>query len=463
MNNQASETQRLLPVWSSKMAFIFAAVGGAVGFANFWRFPFLAGENGGGVFVLVYIFWVAVLGVPIIIAELIIGRRGQGSPVSSMRNLISSEKLSSGWNLIGVFSILVPFLALTFYAVIASWSLDYFVAAAFGTFNGMNADSSAETFRKLLASPLRMFFWHSLFMFITTGIVAMGVKRGLERAVNIMIPSLLLILIFLVGFAAIKGDFSRALHFMFYPDFSQLTLGVVFLALGQAFFSLSVGGGYLMTYSAYLPKNVSLPQASLSIAIIDLLIALLAGLAIFPIVFAFGLDVNSGPGLMFETLPVAFGNMSAGFFVGALFFLLLSFAAFTSTISMLEPAVSWLEERPGISRLKATLGLGVLAWLLGIVFILSFNHWKDIKPLAALPLFHDKNLFGIIDLLVANLMLPLNALLIALFAGWMLSTTITRKELGASADFIYRCWLWTVRVLAPMAILVVLVVSLRQA
>ncbi|NKB36038.1 MAG: hypothetical protein GKR93_02560 [Gammaproteobacteria bacterium] len=267
-----------------------------------------------------------------------------------MRHLISSEKLSRGWNLIGVFSILVPFLALTFYSVIASWSLDYFSAAAFGRFSGIDAGRSTEAFQTLLASPLRMFFWHSLFMLITTAIVALGVKRGLERAVNIMIPSLLAILIFLAGFAAIEGDFSRAFHFMFYPDFSQLTLGVIFLALGQAFFSLSVGGGYLMTYSAYLPENVSLPQASVSIALIDLLIALLAGLAIFPIVFAFGLDVNSGPGLMFETLPVAFGNMSAGIIVGHY-----SFYYFLS-LHLQAPLVCWSRLCPGWKNVRACPG-----------------------------------------------------------------------------------------------------------
>ena len=441
------------------MAFIFAAVGGAVGFANFWRFPFLVGENGGGVFVLMYMFWVAVLGIPIIVAEMILGRRGHGSPVSSMRYLVSNGQHHRAWNMIGVFSLLVPFLALTFYSVIASWSLEYFYNAALGRFRGFNAELSATTFQDLLNSPLRMFFWHSLFMLITVCIVARGVKAGLEKAVNIMIPALLLILLVLAAYAAVEGNFAQGLHFMFYPDFSQLSVGVIFLALGQAFFSLSVGGGYLMIYSAYLPEDVSLVRASISIGLIDLLVALLAGLAIFPVVFAYGLDVNSGPGLMFETLPVAFGNMPLGLLIGSLFFLLLSFAAFTSTISMLEPAVSWLEERPRMSRLRATVCLGILAWLLGIVFILSFNLWKDFKPLGYLPLFNDKNLFGIIDLLVANLMLPLNALLIALFAGWMLSRSVTREELSEQPELLYKAWLWIVRYLAPVAILVVLLTS----
>ena len=455
------DNQNSFPVWSSRLAFIFAAVGGAVGFANFWRFPYLAGQNGGGVFVMVYIFWVAVLGIPIIIAELILGRRGHGSPVTSMRRLIKEENSHGAWNIIGWFSVSVPFLALTFYSVIASWSLDYFFAAVLGRFANYDATSSAAAYQQLLSSPVRMFYWHSLYMTITVVIVALGVKRGLETAVKIMIPALLIILIFLVAFAAVKGDFASGFRFMFYPDMSKLTLGVVFLALGQAFFSLSVGGGYLMTYSAYLPDNVSLPWASVSIGVIDLIIALLAGLAIFPIVFAFGLDVSSGAGLMFETLPVAFGNMSGGVFIGALFFLLLAFAAFTSTISMLEPAVSWLQETPQFSRAGATLGLGFLAWALGIVFILSFNVWKDVKPLQGLPFFDDKNLFGIVELIVANLMLPINALLIALFAGWIISASIAKKETGVRSNALFNTWLWIVRLLAPLAILLVLITSLQ--
>ena len=224
------------PVWSSRLAFIFAAVGGAVGFANFWRFPFLVGENGGGVFVLVYIFWVAVLGVPIIIAELIMGRRGHGSPIASMRKLINDENSYAAWKIIGWFSVTIPFLALTYYSVIASWSLDYFSAAAFERFNGYDASQSTSAFDQLLSSPVRMFLWHSLFMAITLIIVALGVNRGLETAVKIMIPSLLIILIFLVIFAVIKGNFEAGLQFMFYPDFSKLTLGVIFLPWARHLF-----------------------------------------------------------------------------------------------------------------------------------------------------------------------------------------------------------------------------------
>lgn len=457
----ADESKVAQPIWSSRLAFILASIGGAVGFANFWRFPFLAGQNGGGAFVLVYIFWVIVIGIPIIMAELIIGRRGHGSPVASLRKLVREQQSNKAWTMVGWLSIIIPFLVLTYYSVIASWSLDYFATAITGGFYLYDATQSSAAFHALLESPWRQFFWHALFMAITIFIVANGVRRGIETAVKIMIPSLLVILLVIIGFGVVIGDFASGFKFMFYPDISKINREVVFLALGQAFFSLSVGGGYLMTYSAYLPDEVSLPEAAIYIAVFDLLIALLAGLAIFPIVFAFGLDVSSGPGLMFETLPIAFGNMTAGIFIGSLFFILLAFAAFTSTIAMLEPALSWLQERPSISRISASLILGISAWALGIVFILSFNVWKDVKPLSSIPVFADKNLFGIMDLIVANLMFPVNALLIALFSGWVLSTLITKSELRLKSNLIYTLWYWIVRLLAPVAIMVVLFTSLQ--
>lgn len=454
--NQSARTG-VHELWSSRMAFLLAAVGGAVGFANFWRFPFLAGQNGGSAFVLVYIGWVLVLGIPAIAAELILGRRGHLSPVASMRRLIQDEKCSRAWMTIGWLSIIGPFLALTYYSVIASWSLDYLALALAGAFEGWTADASTSAYRELLDSPMRLLLWHSLFMAGTVFIVARGVRLGLELANKIMMPSLFLILLFLAGFAAIRGDFAAGVSFLFKPDFSQLTLTGVFLALGQVFFSLSVGGGFLMTYSAYLPQNVSLPWASISIGAIDTLVALFAGLAIFPIVFAFGIEPNSGPGLMFETMPVAFGAIQGGAWIGGLFFLSLFFAAITSSISMLESPVCFLEEHPRLTRHRAALGLGAIAWFLGIAFILSFNEWKDFRPLHFIPLFSEKNLFGIMDQIVASLVLPLNGLLIALFAGWVLPVQVTRQELRLPRGWLYRLWLLSVRCIAPVAILLVLI------
>lgn len=448
--------------WSSRAAFLFAAVGGAVGFANFWRFPFFAGQYGGGAFVLVYCAFVLMLGIPIVAAELMLGRRGRQSPVGGMRTLVRTTGSGRQWLVIGWLSILGPFCALTYYSVVASWSLDYMAEALIGGFAGVDSNGSREAYRDLLNSPLRLMFWHALYMLLTIVIVARGVRRGLEMAVKIMMPALFVLLLFLVGFAAVAGDFAAAAHFMFAPDFSKLTLPVLFVALGQAFYSLSVGGGYLMTYGAYLPDEVSLPWASASIGFIDMGVAIFAGLAIFPIVFAFGLEAGSGPGLMFETLPVAFGTMNGGALIGASFFLLLSFAGLTSSISMLEPLISWLEEHPTWTRARATVFFGGIAWLIGIVFVLSFNVWADVRPLAGLPLFTDMGLFRMMDLIVANLMLPINGLLIALFAGWVISVKASRAELAFGRDVIYRLWFWVVRYFAPLAVGTVLVISLKD-
>jgi NSS family neurotransmitter:Na+ symporter len=449
-------------LWSSRLAFILAAVGGAVGFANFWRFPSLAGENGGAAFILVYIGCVILIGIPIIAAELILGRRGGASPINSMRRLVADEGASRGWLLIGWLSIIGPFLALTYYSVVSSWTLDYLVQAVAGRFTRSDPARSQAAFAELLDSPQRLMWWHALFLALTGFIVARGVRRGLESANKLMMPALFVLLLALVGFAAVAGDFAAACRFMFTPDFSRITLPVAFLAMGQAFFSLSVGGGFLMTYSAYLPPGVSLPQAAAAIGVIDTLVAILAGLAIFPVVFAFGLAPNSGPGLMFETLPVAFGVMPAGALVGSAFFVLLLFAALTSSISMLEPLVSFAEEHRGWTRRKATLCAGALAWAIGVAFVLSFNVWSDVRPLAGIAVFADKNLFGIMDLLVASLILPSNGLLIALCAGWMLAAGVTRVELAFATELIFRLWLWIVRYFAPLAIAVVLTLALKE-
>ena len=444
------------------MAFLLAAVGGAVGFANFWRFPSLAGENGGGAFIIVYIGFVLLVGIPIMAAELILGQRGRGSPVASMRRLVREQNCSKAWMAIGWLSVIGPFCALTYYCVVASWCLDFMVRAATRTLASGDPQQAHESFAQMLDSPMRLLLWHGIYMAATIAVAVRGLNRGLEWINRIMMPSLFVILLFMVVYAMIKGDFAAGLRFMFEPDFSKLTLGVVFMALGQACFSLSVGGGYLLTYSAYLPEGVSLPWASVSIGVVDTAVAILAGLAIFPIVFAFGLPPNSGPGLMFETLPVAFSTMSLGALVGTLFFLLLTFAAFTSSISMTEPVISWLEERPGVTRARAAVGVGLLAWALGIPFSLSFNVLADVRPLAWLPLFDDKGLFAIMDLVVANLILPGNCLLIALFAGWIISEKASRESLALPRAWIFSAWHRLVRYLLPLAIGIVLVMSLKD-
>ncbi|UCG74218.1 MAG: sodium-dependent transporter [Chromatiales bacterium] len=448
--------------WSSRTAFLLATIGAAVGLGNIWRFSFVAGENGGGAFVLIYLGFVIVIGIPIAMAELLLGRRGHASPVNTLRIVTREEQRSRGWVVIGWMSVVMPLLALSFYSVVASWSLEYIGRALLGLFESLDAERSSAVFAGLMASPLRLILWHTIFISLTTLVVARGVRRGLEVVAKLLMPGLFLILLIMVGYGMLTAEFGRAVEFLFQPDFSQVSVPMVLMALGQAFFSLSVGGGYLITYGAYLPGSISIPRACVAICLADSGVALLSGLAIFPIVFAYGFPADGGPGLMFQSLPVAFGAMPGGQVVGALFFMLLAFAAFTSTVSMLEPTVAWLSEQRGWQRRWMAPVAGLLAWLLGIVVALSFNVWRDVRPLAVIPLLADKGIFDLLDFLIANLMLPTNALVMAIFVAWMMSRETVMGELGLSDSPAFRLWRFATRFVAPVAIFIVLVTAIRN-
>jgi len=333
------------------MAFILAAAGSAVGLGNIWKFPYIIGENGGGAFVLVYLACIFLIGVPVLIAEIMIGRRGGQSPVATMRTLTKTEGTSKGWRIIGWNGVVASFLVLSFYAVIGGWSLVYIGKAALGLFVGADAEAIGGQFNDLLANPWELLLWHTVFMAIVVFIVGRGIRKGLEKAVSMLMPMLFLLLVVMVFYAMSSGSFGRAVSFMFSPDFSRLTTEGVLIALGHAAFTLSIGIGVLMAYGSYLPKNINIAKTAMTIAVLDTSVALLAGLAIFPLVFANGLEAGAGPGLIFVTLPLAFGQMGGGILFGALFFALLLVAAITSAISMLEPVVEWLEEHKGANRL----------------------------------------------------------------------------------------------------------------
>lgn len=437
--------------WSSRSAFILAAVGAAVGLGNIWRFPFIAGQNGGGAFVLVYIGFVILLGIPIITAELAMGRRGEQSAVLTMSNLARAENRSQGWQAIGWLSLLIPMLGLTYYSVVAAWAIDYVFQSAGGRFLGFDGAESTAFFGELLASPVRMIFWHTVFVGLTVFMVARGVRKGLERSVKVMMPALFVILLVMVAYAMIAADFRAGIEFLFAADFSKLTIPVVLMALGQALFSLAIGVGAMITYGAYLPKNISLPWAGVVISLTDTLVAILAGLAIFPLVLGYGLDPAEGPGLIFVTLPVAFGQMPAGVLIGSLFFVLLTFAALSTSIGMLEPVISWLQEHRGFRRPQMAMLTGLIVWMVGLTIAFSFNIWGDVRPLGMFEFFAEKTIFDVVDFVVANFMLPLNALLIAVFAGWMMSRKSTLQELGLPDGPRYAYWRFILRYVAPVA------------
>lgn len=442
--------------WSSRTGFLLATIGAAVGLGNIWRFPFVAGENGGGAFVLVYLGFVLVIGVPIAMAEVLLGRRGRASPVAAMRRLAREEGRGRGWVAIGWFAVTAPLIALAFYSVVASWSLEYILRSALGLFKDISPEASGAVFAGLVGSPWRLILWHSIFMGLTAFVVARGVRGGLEAAARLMTPALFLLLLVMIGYGIVAADFAGAVRFLFRPDFSELSGTVVLMALGQAFFSISVGGGYLFIYGSYMPRTMPVPRNVAIICVMDSVVALLAGLAIFPIVLAFGFETDGGPGLVFESLPTAFGVMPFGQLLGVMFFFLLGLAAFTSTVAMLEPATSWLAERHGWRRRRVAPLAALIAWSFGIVVALSFNVWSDVRPLGPVPLLGSMGIFQLLDFLIANLLLPLNALLIALFVGWFMARQGVAEELGMRAGT-FRLWRAATRYLAPAAILAVLV------
>ena len=434
--------------WSSRWAFIMAAVGSAVGLGNIWKFPYEAGEGGGGAFVILYLLFALIIGVPCLIAELSLGRRGQLSAVATMKKIASEEGKSPLWGLLGWSGITGAFIIISFYSLVGGWVLAYIGKAAMG-FSGYDAAQSTETFLSFIADPIKPIVAHFAFMAITVGIVARGVQGGLEKAVTVLMPALFVILFVLVIYSGVTGDFAAAVSFLFSPNFSALSGDNILNALGLSFFSLSLAMGSIMTYGSYLPKDVNIPRSAITIAGADSAVALMAGLAIFPIVFAYGLNPAGGGGLVFMTLPIAFGQMPFGVIIGTLFFALLAVAAITSSISLLEPPVSYIEERTGWSRTKVTTIVGGAAFVLGVFSSLGQdgNLLADVK-------FFGLSIMGVKDYLTNNILMPLGAMFMMIFVGWFVSRKAMMDELAVE-DKSFRIWYFLVRFICPVAIFAV--------
>ncbi len=431
--------------------FLLAATGSSVGLGNIWKFPYITGQNGGGAFVLVYLACILLIGVPLLMAETLIGRRGRQSPINSLETLAWDEGAERSWRLVGVLGILAAWLIISFYSVIAGWTLAYTARMATGVFQNVTAAGAASIFLDLISDPERLLAWHTIFMMMTVAIVSKGVRSGLEQAVKVLMPLLFMLLLFLAGYSALKGNFAQGFDFMFNLNFEGITAGGILIALGHAFFTLSLGMGAIMIYGSYLPSDVSIPKATMMVALMDTVVALLAGLTIFPIVFATGLEPASGVGLIFQTLPVAFGQMPGGMFFGMLFFLLLVFTAWTSAISLLEPIVAWLVESLSMQRVRAAILAGSASWLLGIVMLLSFNHWAfEFEFLGQKKI---NGLFDVFDLLTSTVLLPLGGLAMAIFVGWILSKVVVMDELGQGLSFYF--WYFLIRFIAPFAVLLI--------
>jgi len=446
--------------WSSGLMFLAAAVGSAVGISNVWKFTYVAGENGGGAFVIVYLAAVAGIALPALVAEFLVGRRGGASVVKTMDVLRDRDGIHRHWRHYGRMAALGAFIALSFYSVIAGWTIDYFWQAARGNFNGWSGGESADALALLFASPGRMVVSQLVFLALTAVTVAAGVRRGLENVLRWLTPALFVILLGLLGYAIVAGDFAAGFAFLFDPDFSRLDAGTVLTAVGQAFFSLGIGLGVLLTIGAYMDRDTSIVRASVVVAAADAGVAILAGLAIFPIVFATGLSPAEGPGLVFATLPVAFGGMPGGGLLGPLFFLLMAIAALTSAITIMETVVAVVEDYSGWSRPRIVAAVTLLLWVAGLGTVFSFNLLADFHPLAFIPALETRTIFETLDYLVSNFMMPAGGVLVSLLAGWGLTRAATRDELGIADGLAYRAWRVLVRYIVPVAIGLVFAVNL---
>jgi len=439
--------------WSGRWAFVLAATGSAVGLGNIWKFPYITGENGGGAFVLVYLACILVIGIPVFMGEIIIGRRGRQSPDLSVRSLAEEANAPTIWQLGGLMGILAAFLILSFYIVVAGWAVSYIFTTASGTFKGATPDVVGSTFDGLLADPKRVLTWSTLVLVFTMFTVSRGVKRGLERTVSLLMPGLFVILVLLMGYAMTNGAFMEGVKFLFKPDFSQITGNGVLVALGHAFFTLSLGSGAMIAYGSYLGKEISITKTCIIVGAADTVVALMAGLVIFPIVFGNGLEPGAGPGLIFVTLPIAFGHMPLGTIIGTLFFVMLTFAAFSSAIALFEPPVVWMMEKFKTTRNNAILMMGAYLWIVSLGSALSSNLMSETHFLTIGG--EPKNFFDSVDHIASNIMMPLGGLFVALFCGWVMTTKATSDELALEESPVFAYWQFILRYVAPILITLV--------
>lgn len=442
-----SETQS----WSGRLAFFLATVGSAVGLGSIWKFPYMVGENGGAAFLLLYVVGLALAVLPLMVAEFVIGRAGQGSAVGSIVAVAHKTGASRLWGLIGAWGVAAGVLILSFYSVFGGWTVGFAVDALQGGAVAADGAAAAAQFGVFLAEPGRLIWLHAAFMGLTALIVIGGVSGGLERALTFLMPVMFLILIGLVIFAAFSGGFGAAAAFLFTPDFSKITWGVALEAIGLGFFSIGVGIGVMITYAAYAGREVGLGTMAVWTIAADTLASLLAGLAIFPIVFAHGLDPAGGPGLMFVTLPVGFGQIDGGHWVAFAFFALLLVSALASAISIMELVVAWASERFRAPRWVATLTVAGLCFALGLATVWSFNDWASVRPFAALGVLTDRTWFDAIDWITSNLMLPVGGIALALFLGWTAAAKVLDDQIGGAGTGL-AVLRWLLRLVVPVLI-----------
>lgn len=438
--------------WTGRMGFVFAAAGSAVGLGNIWKFPYILGESGGGAFMLIYLACLLLIAAPILLSEILLGKRAHANPITGMQKLSRRNQVSQLWQVIGWLGVLTGFMILSFYVVVMGWSLAYTVEALRGGFVQTDAEQVGGFFSSLQERPGLILFWMSVAMFMTVAIVALGVNRGIERATRLMVPLLVVLLVILAVLNINTDGFSQAIHFMFAPDFSQVTAQTVLVALGHAFFTLSLGMGAIMAYGAYLPEKTSLAQVAGWVLLLDTGIAVLAGIVIFPLVYSHGLSPEEGAGLVFLTLPLALESFYWPYLLGVLLFGLVSVAAWTSSISLLEPTTAYMEQRFGLKRVIGAVSVGFVIWCLGVLAALSFN------VLAPATVF-GMSIFDFLAFISTSFMLPLGGMLLSLFAVWKLSREESFGHLGL-APWAYQTWRVLAGVVAPVCVVLIFIASL---
>ena len=437
--------------FGSRFGALVAMAGSAVGLGNLWRFPYLVGENGGAAFIIVYIILCFLICLPIFISEFIIGRRSQKNAFATFRDLSGG----SAWRWVGLFTIIVPMIVLSYYCVIGGWSIEYLLKSLTFSFGGESQGALSTTFTGFVTSTWGPLAAHTGFLLATTMIVVVGIKDGIEKFSKIMMPLLFVMVLSIAVYSLTLPGAKEGVKYLFYPDFSKLTGKSVAAALGQAFFSLSLGFGTIMTYASYVSKKENIMFQSAATAISDLMFAIIAGTAIMPAVFAFGINPQAGPGLVFETLPFVFGQMPAGGLIAILFFVALLVAALTSSISMLEVAVAYLVEEKKFSRLGACALLFVICWVIGAVCSLSFG------PLSHIQI-RGGNIFDFLDSLSSNVLMTLGSLFTVIFVGWRLKKTDVYDEftnggtLSRNSKIFGVLW-FLIRYIAPVAIIAIFI------
>ena len=429
-----------------------AAVGFAVGLGNIWRFPYMTGENGGGAFVFVYLVCALVIGVPILIAELLIGRSGRGSPPVAFSRIAEQQAASKNWRWVGHLNLMTAFAISVVYAVVAGWVLRYLQVSITEGFAGADSVSAGAAFDALLLRPGELLFWSAVVALLTGSVLFFGVQKGIERSVRVLMPLLFLLLASLAVYNVFAGGFAEALSYLFSPDFSKLTPQTFLAAVSQAFFSIGVAMAGMMTFGAYLPAATSIPRSVVLIVFADTAVALLAGLVIFPMVFQHGLDPADGAGLIFKTLPAAFAQMPG--VVPLLFFLLLSVAAVTSMVGLVEPVVAYFNGARGWSRQRAVAVVTVALAVFSFVSVLSFNVWADVS-VVGIPL------ADFLDLVPNQIMLPVGGLLITLFVGWVVSRELAAQEVALPAT-LQRVWHGSLKLVLPLVVAVILITGLAS-